>query len=70
VFAGWVNRHQQAVSEYLQAENLSLHMERFVKTQRSECLDHLFGERHLSHMMKQFIGHHMMERKRVAREPV
>jgi len=24
VFAGWVNRHQQAVIEYLQAENQSL----------------------------------------------
>jgi len=42
----------------------NLHAERFVKTIRGECLDHfvIFAERHLRHLIKQFIEHHLMER--------
>jgi len=44
--------------------NCTPHAERFVKTIRSECLDHfvIFGERHLRHLIKQFIEHYLMER--------
>jgi putative transposase len=40
------------------------HAERFVKTVRTECLDHfvIFGERHLRHLLKEFIGHYLTER--------
>jgi len=38
--------------------------ERWVKTARNECLDHLliFGRRHLSHVMTVFTGHYNMNR--------
>jgi len=40
------------------------HAERFVRTVRSKCLDHfvIFGERHLRHLIKQFIEHYLSER--------
>ena len=44
--------------------NLSPHAERFVKTIRTECLDHfvIFGERHLSHLLGEFCVHYHGER--------
>ncbi len=42
------------------------HAERFVRTIRSECLNHLvlFGERHLRYVVKEFIAHYHTERFR------
>jgi putative transposase len=47
-----------------QSPNCNPHAERFVKTVRTECLDHfvIFGERHLHHLLKEFIGHYLTER--------
>jgi len=47
-----------------QSPNCNPHAERFVKTVRTECLDHfvIFGERHLRHLLKDFVGHHVTER--------
>jgi hypothetical protein len=44
--------------------NCNPHAERFVKTVREECLNHLvlFGERHLRHVIKEFIAHYHGER--------
>jgi putative transposase len=38
--------------------------ERFVKSVRTECLDHfvIFGERHLRHLLKEFGEHYLTER--------
>ena len=35
-----------------------------MKTVRTECLDHfvIFGERHLRHLLKEFMGHYLTER--------
>ena len=40
------------------------HAERFVKTVRTECLHHFvsFGERHLRHLVNEFIGRYLTER--------
>jgi putative transposase len=47
-----------------QSPNCNPHAERFVKTVRTECLDHLviFGERHLRYLIKEFMGHYLTER--------
>jgi putative transposase len=47
-----------------QSPNCNPHAERFVKTVRTECLDQfvIFGERHLRHLIKEFLGHYMTER--------
>ena len=44
--------------------NCNPHAERFVKTVRTECLDHfvIFGQRHLRHLLKEFMGHYLSER--------
>lgn len=44
--------------------NCSSHAERFVKTIRSECLDHfvIFGERYLRHLLREFCAHYHGER--------
>jgi len=44
--------------------NCNPHAERFVKTVRSECLDHfvIFGERHLRHLLLEFVVHYQGER--------
>jgi putative transposase len=44
--------------------NCNPHAERFVKTMRSECLDHfvIFGERHLRHLVGEFADHYHTER--------
>jgi transposase InsO family protein len=44
--------------------NCNPHAERFVKTVRDECLNHLvlFGERHLRHVIKEFVAHYHRER--------
>jgi putative transposase len=44
--------------------NCNPHPERFVKTIRSECLEHfvIFGERHLRHLIREFAGHYHTER--------
>ena len=47
-----------------QSPNCNPHAERFVRTVRTECLDHfvIFGERHLRHLIKQFVEHYLTER--------
>ena len=47
-----------------QSPNCNPHAERFVKTVRTECLNHfvIFGERHLRHLVKKFLGHYLTER--------
>jgi len=47
-----------------QSPNCNPHAERFVKTVRTECLGHfvIFGERHLRHLVTEFIGHYLTER--------
>jgi hypothetical protein len=44
--------------------NCNPHAERFVKTLRTECLNHfvIFGERHLRHLVKEFMTHYLRER--------
>jgi putative transposase len=47
-----------------QSPNCNPHAERFVKTVRTECLDHfvIFGDRHLRHLLKEFMAHYLTER--------
>jgi hypothetical protein len=47
-----------------QSPNCNPHAERFVKTIRTECLDHfvILGERHLRHLIQEFMGHYLTER--------
>ena len=47
-----------------QSPNCNPHAERFVKTARTECLDNfvIFGERHLRHLLKEFVAHYHTER--------
>jgi transposase InsO family protein len=47
-----------------QSPNCNAHAERFVKTARTECLDHfvIFSERHLRHLLKEFVAHYNTER--------
>jgi hypothetical protein len=47
-----------------QSPNCNPHTERFVKTVRTECLDHfvIFGERHLRHLLQEFAAHYHTER--------
>ena len=44
--------------------NCNPYAERFVRTVRSECLDHflIFGERHLRHLLGEFCAHYHGER--------
>jgi putative transposase len=44
--------------------NCNPHAERVVRTVRSECLDHfvIFGERHLRHLLREFVSHYHSER--------
>jgi transposase InsO family protein len=44
--------------------NCNPHAERFVKTVRDECLNHfvIFGERHLRHLLREFVSHYNAER--------
>jgi len=44
--------------------NCNPHAERFVKTVREECLDQLvtFGEKHLRHLLREFVAHYNEER--------
>lgn len=44
--------------------NLNAFVERFIQTLRVECLDHflILGERHLQHLVKQFVAHYHAER--------
>jgi putative transposase len=44
--------------------NCNPHAERFVETIKYECLNHLvlFGERHLRHVIKEFMAHYHGER--------
>jgi putative transposase len=48
----------------VQAPNANAHAERFVRSIREECLDHLilFGERRLLHVLKEFVTHYHGER--------
>ena len=47
-----------------QSPNCNPHAERFVRTIKSECLNHLvlYGERHLRYVVKAFIAHYHRER--------
>ena len=47
-----------------QSPNCNAHAERFVKTIKYECLNQfvIFGERHLRHLIKEFVEHYMTER--------
>jgi putative transposase len=47
-----------------QSPNCNSCAERFVKTIKYECLNHfvIFGERHLRHLIKEFVEHYMTER--------
>jgi transposase len=47
-----------------QSPNCNPHAERFVRTIKSECLNHLvlFGERHLRYVVKEFMEHYHAER--------
>jgi putative transposase len=47
-----------------QSPNCNPHTERFVRTIRDECLDHLvlFGARHLRLVVKEFVNHYLTER--------
>jgi hypothetical protein len=44
--------------------NCSPYAERFVRTVRTECLNHfvIFGERHLRLLLREFVAHYLMER--------
>ena len=46
------------------APNLNAYAGRFVQTLRTECLDHFVvcGEKHLSHLVKEFVTHYHEER--------
>jgi putative transposase len=48
----------------VQAPNANAYAERFVRSIREECLDHLilFGERRLLHVLKEFVAHYHEER--------
>jgi transposase InsO family protein len=48
----------------VQAPNANAYAERFVRSIREECLDHLilFGERRLVHVLKEFVVHYHEER--------
>ena len=47
-----------------QSPNCNPHAERFVRTIREECLAHfvIFGERHLRHLVREFVAHYQGER--------
>jgi hypothetical protein len=47
-----------------QSPNCNPYAERFAKTIKYECLNHfvIFGERHLHHLIKEFVEHYMTER--------
>ena len=47
-----------------QSPNCNPYAERFAKTIKYECLNHfvIFGERHLHHLIKEFVEHYMPER--------
>jgi putative transposase len=47
-----------------QSPNFNLYAERFVKTIKYECLNQfvIFGERHLCHLIREFVEHYMSER--------
>ena len=44
--------------------NLNSHVERFVKSIKYECLNHLvlFGEKHLRYVIKEYLNHYLEER--------
>jgi hypothetical protein len=54
----------KSVKTPAQSPNCNQHAERFVKTIKYECLNHfvIFGERHLRHLIKEFVEHYMAER--------
>jgi transposase len=47
-----------------QSPNCNPHAERFVRTIRQECLEQfvIFGERHLRHLVREFVAHYQRER--------
>jgi putative transposase len=57
-------RGVKSVAIPAQSPNCNPHAERFVKTIKYECLNHfiIFGERHLRHLIKEFVEHYLKER--------
>jgi len=47
-----------------QSPNCNPYVERLVKSIKHECLNHfvIFGERHLRHLIKEFVEHYMTDR--------
>jgi putative transposase len=58
-YGAWKPGREEASSP-----NCNPHAERFVETTKYECLNHLvlFGERHLHHVIKEFMAHYHRER--------
>jgi putative transposase len=54
----------KSVTTPAQSPNCNPYAERFVKTIKYECLNQfvIFGERHLRHLIKEFVEHYMTER--------
>lgn len=74
-FAGWVNRHQARVVDYLIEENRVLKeqdaiAERWVLSVKSECLDKmiLFGEKTLRRALREYGVHFHGERPHQGRD--
>jgi putative transposase len=47
-----------------QSPNLNAFVQRFLQTLQQECLDHfvVVGERHLAHLVREFVSHYHAER--------
>jgi putative transposase len=48
----------------IRAPNLNAHVERFIQSIQSECMDHflVFGEKHFDYIVKEFVEHYHHER--------
>jgi putative transposase len=66
--AGWktllASRGVQSVATPAKSPNCNAVAERFIRTVREECLDHfvVIGERHLRHLLREFVVHYHGER--------
>jgi putative transposase len=64
-----MSRHQpdsivQSVPIPASSPNCNPYAERVVRSARAECLDHfvVFGQRHLRHLLREFVQHYNTER--------